>query len=435
MTKRRSAASLAPLALGAVFAGHSAADAKTEEFGKVRMTGPDPIAGATAEAARAQGRLLLQANNVTQALQAYRQALAQDPESIEALNGIAVCYDRLARWEDARLHYEAALGIDPTSAMVLNNYGLSLYLQGDMRGAERFLRLAASAGDPAVQAASLRTLARMEREGRMPAKAAAVETASAEPAPQGPTIVRTSGHEQRLVLSAPKAAARVQMAAALPADRAMLAAAVGTFSADEDARIADVEQTAVRIEQAAYARAEAEREAARLLAEARMQVPADMQVAALLKAAREAAAARDESADGEAWTQPLEARLAPSPADTDWHRDQILVALPSSGNGARRGEDRAAMRMALLAAGFAPPRPAQRDALVAAAQAALGNSSPRRAFRQAFESDNARLNGFAARVQGSTEPDDDADEPMGEELSVAEKVARLEALIERVRAA
>ncbi len=432
MARRRTRqATLTQLALGAALAGHGAVDAKTEDLGKVRMTGPDPIAGATAEAARAQGKQLLLANNVTQALQAYRQALAQDPESIEALNGIAVCYDRLGRFEDARLHYETALGIDPTSAMVLNNYGLSLYLQGDLGGAERFLRLAASAGDPDVQAASLRTLARIERAGKAAPRAGQVQMAAAAPAPAGPTIVRTSGHEQRLVLSQPKSAARVQLAAALPPERAMLAAAVGALSTDEDARIASGEQAAVAAEQAAAARAAAEREAASLLAEARAYVPADMQVAALLKAARDAAAARDEKAPAEdPWKQPVEARLAPAPSDTDWHRDQILVAMPSGNANARRSGDRAAMRMALLAAGFAPPRPAQREALVAAAVAALGNSAPRRTFEQAFQSDNSRLNDFAARLQGSN----DSDEPQGE-LSVAEKVARLEALIARVREA
>jgi Flp pilus assembly protein TadD len=427
MTPRHTAR-LAPLALGAALAGHAAADAKAEDPGKIRMTGPDPIAGASAEAARAQGRLLLQGNNVPQALQAYRQALAQDPESIEALNGIAVCYDRLGRFEDARLHYETALGIDPTSAMLLNNYGLSLYLQGDVRGAERFLRMAAAAGDPDVQAASLRTLARIERDGRTAPRADALRLAAAEPAPTGPAIVRTSGHEQRLVLAPQKSAAPVQMAAALPPERAMLTAAVGALSADEDMSIAAVEQMALAREQAAQARADAEREANRLLAEARAHVPADMQVAALLKAAREAAAARDKTpANDGPWQAPAEARMVPSPSDTDWHRDQILIAMPGHGSSGRRSDERAAMRMALLSAGFAPPRPAQRDALVAAALAALGNSGPRRSFERAFESDDGRLNGFAARVQGA---DSEA-----EELTVEEKVARLEALIARVRAA
>lgn len=422
--RRAPGSGLAPLALGAALAGHAVADAKTEDLGKVRMTGPDPIAGASAEAARAQGRALLQANNVTQALQAYRQALAQDPDSIEALNGIAVCFDRLGRWEDARLHYETALGIDPTSAMLLNNYGLSLYLQGDLKGAERFLRLAAAAGDADVQAASLRTLARIERDSHAKPQAESLRMAEAAPAPQGPAIVRTSGHEQRLVLAPARKAVPVQLAAALPADRAMLAAPIGSLSDQDDARIAAVEQA----ERAAIARADAEREAARLMAEARSHVPVDMQIAALLKAAREAAAARDgKPANDTPWGKPVEARLAPSPSDTDWHRDQILVAMPGSSGQARRSDERAAMRMALLAAGFAPPRPAQREALVAAAQAALNNSGPRRTFAHAFECDNGRLNDFAARLAGQ------ADEQ--EELTVAEKIARLEALIERVKAA
>lgn len=418
------------LALGAALAGHGVADAKTDDLGKIRMTGPDPIAGATAEAARAQGRQLLQANNVTQALQAYRQALAQDPDSVEALNGLAVCFDRLGRWEDARLHYETALGIDPTSAMVLNNYGLSLYLQGDLRGAERFLRLAAAAGDPDVQAASLRTLAKIERAGQRSEPAGQVRMAAAEPVPAGPTIVRTSGHEQRLVLAPARTAVPVQLAVALPPERAMLAAAVGALSADDDARIASAEESAIQAEQA-LARAEAVREASRLMDEARAYVPADMQVAALLKAAREAAAARDEKLPADTpWQRPAEARLAPAPSDTDWHRDQILAVMPGSSGNSRRSGDRATMRMALLSAGFTPPRPAQREALVAAAVAALGTSAPRRSFEQAFESDDRRLNDFATRMQGSNDTDDGDGE-----LSVAEKVARLEALIAHVRAA
>jgi tetratricopeptide (TPR) repeat protein len=412
-------------ALGAALAGHGAVDAKTEDFGKVRMTGPDPIAGASAEAARALGRALLAQNNPTQALQAYRQALAQDPESVDALNGIAVCFDRLGRFEDARLHYETALGIDPTSPVLLNNYGLSLFLQGDRQGAERFLRLAAAAGDPDVQAASLRTLARIEREAP---NRAAVRTAAAEPEASGPRILRTSGHEQRLVLDQPKTPAKVQMAAALSPERAMLAVAIGGLSAEDDNRIASLDRAAIEADERARARTEAEREAHALLAEARAMVPAEMQVAAMLAAAREAAIARDEAAEPVA---PAPAAAGPSfgpaPSDTDWHRDQILIAMPGSGPGGRRAGDRAAMRMALLATGFAPPPPAQRDALVAAALAALQSNGPRRSFPAAFQSDDDRLNGFAERVQGlEAEP---------EELTVAEKVARLEALIERVRSA
>jgi tetratricopeptide (TPR) repeat protein len=426
MTTRRSLG-LAPLALGAALAGHGAADAKTEELGKVRMTGPDPIAGATAQAAREHGRAMLAQNNLPQALQAFRQALAQDPDSVDGLNGMAVCYDRLGRFEDARVHYEAALGIDPTSPMLLNNYGLSLFLQGDRQGAERFLRMAAAAGDPDVQAASLRILAKIEREAAQSRPMAPVRVAAAEPVPAGPRILRTSGHEQRLVLDKPRGPAPMQMASALPPEKAVLVAAIGSLSANEEAGIAAAEMAAVEADEAARARADAEREARALMADARSAVPADMQVAALLKAAREAAVARDTKDEPQAPKPvPADATFGPAPSDTDWHREQILVALPGSTAGSRRKGDQAAMRMALLAAGLAPPRPAQREALAAAALAALQANGPRRSFPLEFLSDDGRLNGFAKRVQG-TEPE--------EELTVAEKIARLEALIERVKAA
>jgi len=163
------------------------------------------------------------------------------------------------------------------------------------------------------------------------------------------------------------------------------------------------------------------------MADARRAVPAEMQVAALLKAAREAAVARD-TQDAPRLPQPVaaDATFGPAPSDTDWHREQILVAVPGSTAGSRRTGDQAAMRMALIAAGLAPPRPAQREALAAAALAALQATGPRRTFPLDFLSDDGRLNGFARRVQG-IEPD--------AEPTAAEKIAQLEALIERMQAA
>jgi hypothetical protein len=66
----------------------------------------------------------------------YRQVLAREPNDIDAMNGMAVCYDRLGQFEVSRAYYEAALGMQPQSPMLLNNYGYSLFLQGDMDGAK-----------------------------------------------------------------------------------------------------------------------------------------------------------------------------------------------------------------------------------------------------------------------------------------------------------
>ena len=420
---------LAQLALGAALAGHGAADAKTSDLAQQPLSGPDPITSASAQAEREMGKAYLGLNKVPGALQAYRQALAQDPDSVEALNGMAVCFDRLGRFEDARTHYEAALGIDPTSPVLLNNYGLSLYLQGAYEDSARFLRLAAAAGDPTVQAAALRTLAKIENGRGVPVAAAAQQSAAVE---AGPRIVRTSGHEQRLVLGGAKSTGqsigRVQLAAALAPEDGAAMAAVGGLSAWDDARIASREAGAIASEQEAAARAEARREAARLMAEARAATPADMQVAALLEAARKSAANAPAAAKEPTspWANPADPLLQ-SPVDQDWHRDQILVMAPGSASAARRAADRAGTATAMLAAGLAPPRNAQREALDAAARKALDEAAPRRQFEAPFQSDNDRLNGFAERLH---RPEEDT-----VELSLAEQVARLEQLIERMRAA
>lgn len=420
---------LAQLALGAALAGHGAADAKTADLARQPLPGPDPVTGASAQAAREMGKAYLGFNKVPEALQAYRQALAQDPDSVEALNGMAVCFDRLGRFEDARTHYEAALGIDPTSPVLLNNYGLSLYLQGAYEDSARFLRLAAAAGDPTVQAAALRTLAKIENGMATPAARAAQQSAAVE---TGPQIVRTSGHEQRLVLGAPKSTGRVQLAAALAPEDGAAMAAIGGLSAWDDARIASREAGAIASEQEAAARAEARREAARLMADARAATPADMQVAALLEAARKSAANAPAATKEPTspWANPADPLLQ-SPIDQDWHRDQILVMAPTSAGAARRAADRAGTATALLAAGLAPPRNVQREALAAAARKALDEAAPRRQFEAPFTSDNDRLNGFAERLH---RPEDGGSEA-SEDLSVAQKVARLEQLIERMRAA
>ncbi|MGL6042403.1 MAG: tetratricopeptide repeat protein, partial [Sandaracinobacteroides sp.] len=343
---------IAPMAFGAALAGHAGADARTSDVHKMRAVGPDPIASASAEEARAQGKLHLAANNVAQALQAYRQALSQDPDSIESLNGVAVCYDRLGRYEDSRLHYEAALGIDPGSAMLLNNYGLSLYLQGELAEASRFLRLAAAAGDPQVQAASLRTLARIEQSQRASRPVEPlIEVAQASQS--APHVVRTSGHEMRLVLGVPHASSAIQTAGATraPEDAAMIAA-IGDLSPSEEARIARAEAVAIARDYADAARAEAHAlQAARELAfaQSQPQVPAEMLVPAAFETASLGAPAGNVPLPMYPLKAPATGSSVPAPG---WHRDQILAMASPASRPGKDGYNRASVRTAMLAAGL-----------------------------------------------------------------------------------
>jgi Tfp pilus assembly protein PilF len=165
------------------------------------------------------GRGLLAAGDVTGAMAAFRQALSEAPQSVDTLNAIAVCYDRLGRYDVSRSYYDAALALAPGSVQVLNNLGYSLYLQGELRGAIPFLQQAAAAGDPQATATSRRLLQLIGVKLRESEARASMAAAVAELKAPAARIELAANGEQRLVLSAakvrPEVAATLGEAAAL----------------------------------------------------------------------------------------------------------------------------------------------------------------------------------------------------------------------------
>lgn len=156
---------------------------------------PLPLA-VTESDAYAMGKSLLALNDVTGALAQFRQAIIAMPNSADALNGVAVSYDRLGRPDIARVYYEAGLALQPNSPTLFNNFGYSLYLQGNLTVAIEPLRAAASSQDADSVASAQHTLALIAvalRTARTPVPTAA------EPVPSARIEVTTSG-EQRLVL-------------------------------------------------------------------------------------------------------------------------------------------------------------------------------------------------------------------------------------------
>jgi tetratricopeptide (TPR) repeat protein len=90
--------------------------------------------------------------NVALAAEGFRRALREDPASVDALNGLAACYDRMGRFDLSRSFYEKALALAPGDARLYANLALSLELQG--RGAEAAaLRREASARFAAIDTA------------------------------------------------------------------------------------------------------------------------------------------------------------------------------------------------------------------------------------------------------------------------------------------
>jgi LytR cell envelope-related transcriptional attenuator/Tetratricopeptide repeat len=73
----------------------------------------------------AQGREALVAGDLASALELFHGARRSGPEDIRVLNGLAVIYDRLGRYDLSANYYDRARDLDPNSAVLLANLALS----------------------------------------------------------------------------------------------------------------------------------------------------------------------------------------------------------------------------------------------------------------------------------------------------------------------
>lgn len=78
----------------------------------------------------AEARGQLARGNVALALEAFRIAQRENPNSADALAGIASCYDQMGRFDLSRRNYEAALALAPSNLEILGAFASSLQLQG-----------------------------------------------------------------------------------------------------------------------------------------------------------------------------------------------------------------------------------------------------------------------------------------------------------------
>jgi hypothetical protein len=84
--------------------------------------------------AEARGKLAI--GNVALALEAFRIAWREDPNSVDALAGMAACYDLMGRYDLSRRNYEAALAIAPADTGLLGAFAQSLQQQGELAEAQ-----------------------------------------------------------------------------------------------------------------------------------------------------------------------------------------------------------------------------------------------------------------------------------------------------------
>jgi Flp pilus assembly protein TadD len=103
----------------------------------------EKTAATTAREHLAEGRALLAAGRINEAITELSLATSLDPSLSEAHNLLGVAFDRKGMNERARESYERAVKVEPEDAQTLNNLGYSLYLNGNYRAAVDRLKRAA----------------------------------------------------------------------------------------------------------------------------------------------------------------------------------------------------------------------------------------------------------------------------------------------------
>ena len=129
----------------------------------------------------AEARAQFALGNVGLALEGFRKALRDRPDSIEALGGIAACYDSMGRYELSRQSYEAALAIAPNDPVLLNSFAASLEQQGNRAEA-------VSVRAEAARIASASEALDRAEAGPVPAAPRIAQVQSARPAPVATSV-------------------------------------------------------------------------------------------------------------------------------------------------------------------------------------------------------------------------------------------------------
>ncbi|MFN4025713.1 MAG: tetratricopeptide repeat protein [Hyphomonas sp.] len=95
----------------------------------------------------ALGRLHMAGGDHPAALRVFDRAAATSPDRADTWASLGTAFDQLQQHAQAQAAYQRALMLEPQRTTTLTNYGLSLLLSGDLKGAEAQLRTAAANPD------------------------------------------------------------------------------------------------------------------------------------------------------------------------------------------------------------------------------------------------------------------------------------------------
>lgn len=100
-----------------------------------------------------RGKAYLAAGDYGAALDAFRMDISKNGPNVNALNGLGITYDKLARYDLSEKYYEQAYELQPESPITLSNLAYSQYKQGEYNNAVQLASAAQEMLEPMPVAA------------------------------------------------------------------------------------------------------------------------------------------------------------------------------------------------------------------------------------------------------------------------------------------
>jgi tetratricopeptide (TPR) repeat protein len=104
--------------------------------------GPDTLIHFDATSLNISGDRLYQLNRYKMALDEYQKGLEIEPDNINLINSLGVCFGVMGKLNKAKLEFDKAMKINPNDVMVIYNIGLLYQIEEDIDKAVIYLRKA-----------------------------------------------------------------------------------------------------------------------------------------------------------------------------------------------------------------------------------------------------------------------------------------------------
>jgi tetratricopeptide (TPR) repeat protein len=145
--------------------------------------------------------------NFALAIDGFRKAIRQNPQSADAHNGLAVAYDRIGRHDLSRESYEQALALSPNDSAILANLARSLAAAGKkVESVAVAAKPAASSPGARLERISSREVALVTSNSGAGWAAVGVEATPRRVAPAAPVFAQSRRGVLEIALEAPEAA-------------------------------------------------------------------------------------------------------------------------------------------------------------------------------------------------------------------------------------